>query len=429
MKRRPRFLWHILYFALLISLLEIGPFPEVVQAEECQAPPLVPCPHPVVMPMPIQQMPTIQPASLSLLLQQQAPTATPTLTQEEQLQQLEQQLDDAWNNQNWPLVIQIIDQIIAIDPNYDDIQTRKYYAHVNYGYQLMTEHQCDSAQAQFEAALAIRPGGEEALVGLNLLATYCPTPTPTSYTTPALTVTPTITPITPGAPTATPVVTQPISSPITYTVQPGDTLYSLAKRFGTTVQAIMQANGMMNYFIRAGEVIIIPPAEAPPGPIVHIVQPGETLYSIARLYNTTVWAIMLTNGLKSYTIWAYQALFIPSVLQPGPIIHIVQPGETLYSIAQQYNTTVPLIMLANNLRTYAIYVYQRLIIPPEGWTGWPPISVWTAEGTASGTIYIVQPGDTLFGIAQRFGTTVAQLKAVNGLTSSTIYVGMKLRIP
>jgi LysM repeat protein len=219
---------------------------------------------------------------------------------------------------------------------------------------------------------------------------------------------------------------------MTYTVVLGDTLYSLAKRYGTTVQAIMQANGMMSSFLRAGDVIWIPASgELPPGPVVHIVQAGETLYSIARDYNTTVWAIMAANNLSSYSVWAYTALFIPSAAQPGAFIHIVQPGETLYTIATNHGTTVALIMMANALQTYDIYVYQRLVIPPEGWTGWPPISYWTGPGGSfySGSVYVVQMGDTLYGIAQRFGTTVASLMAANGLTSSTIIAGTTLRIP
>ena len=139
---------------------------------------------------------------------------------------------------------------------------------------------------------------------------------------------------------------------------------------------------------------------------------------------------MAANGLKSSTIYAYRALYIPTVMQPGPIIHIVMPGETLFTIANHYGTTVPLIMLANGLQDYTIHVYQRLLIPPEGWTGgwagWPnvppggPTDVWNT--------YVVQRGDTLYSIARRFGVTVAQLMAANDLSDSNIRAGMTLRI-
>lgn len=351
----------------------------------------------------------------------QAAAGTPTPTSEETLQQLMEQLDAAWHQQDWPEALDLIDQIIAIDPEYDDIQERHYYAHVNYGFKLMTEGECTQSLAEFRAALELRPDGEEALRGLELIGLYCGTPTPGPGS-PTVTSVPSPTPVPSASPTP-----QIISSPITYTVQPGDTLYSLSKRYGTTVQAIMQANGMMTYFLRAGDLIWIPTSGAPPpGPIVHIVQPGETLYSIARQYNTTVWAIMAANRLTSHTIWAYRALFVPTVMQPGAVIHIVMPGETLYTIALRHGTSVSLIMLANGLTTYDIYVYQRLIIPPEGWTGgmpWPGGPLWP------GRIYVVQPGDTLYGIARRFGITVAAIQSANGLTGSTIVAGTTLRIP
>jgi len=351
----------------------------------------------------------------------QAAAGTPTPTNEETLQQLMEQLDAAWIQHDWPRALDLIDQIIAIDPDYDNIQERHYYAHVNYGSQLMFDLECTQSLAEFREALELRPDGEEALRGLELIGVYCGTPTPGAGS-PTVTSVPSPTPVPSASPTP-----QIISSPITYTVQPGDTLYRLSKRYGTTVQAIMQANGMMTYLLRAGSLIWIPASDTPPpGPIVHIVQPGETLYSIARQYNTTVWAIMAANRLTSHTIWAYRALFVPTVMQPGPVIHIVMPGETLYTIALRHGTSVSLIMLANGLTTYDIYVYQRLIIPPEGWTGgmpWPGGPLWP------GRTYVVQPGDTLFSIARRFNTTVAAIQDANGLTGSTILAGTTLRIP
>ena len=389
-------------------------------------------PAPVPAPLPVA-VGAQNSASWTLRVLYQA-TPTATLTQQQQLQAFEQQLDAAWDAQNWALAISIIDQMMLIDPNYDNIRERKYYAHVNYGYQLMTEGDCSGAYDQFLAALALQPAGEEAVVGLELLAQYCATPVPpTATATVSAEVTVTITPTSAGGATVTPqpgTVTE--TRPISYVVQAGDTLYGLSKTYGVTIQEIMQANGMLSYFLRIGDTIYIPgSAEAPPGPLVHIVQPGETLPAIADRYGTTAWAIMSVNGLSSYTVYAFQALYIPTPLQPGPIIHIVQKNETLYTIAQRYGTTVPLIMMANSLVTYDLYIFQQVIIPPVGWTGWPPIILWISPGPAvpSGTTYVVQPGDTLWGISVRYGTTVAALKAANGLTSSTIYPGMTLQIP
>jgi LysM repeat protein len=371
-----------------------------------------------------------QPILAAVPILQATPT-WPSQSISDQLQSLMQQLDAAWNVQNWVEVLRLVDLIIALDPNYDNIQERRYLAYVNYGYQLITEGRCTESLAAFRRAYDLKPDRQEAQLGLELLSRYCPTPVPPTATPgPSPIYTPT--PWPPTYPSPTPVCTH--TAPFAYTVQPGDTLYSLAKRYCTTVQAIMHANGKLSYFLRSGEVIWIPSSGAPaPGPLVHIVQPGETLFSIAQKYNTTVWAIMAANGLQCYHIWAYRALFIPTALQPGPIVVVVMPGQTLYSIASQHNTTVALLMLANNLRTYDIYVNQRLVIPPAGWSGWPPLVPGGPVGVPPAPIptrtYVVRPGDTLFSIAQRFGTTVGAIMSANGLSTTTIRSGMVLKIP
>ena len=349
------------------------------------------------------------------------------LRQQSELEYLWQVLDVYWANQDWPRALQTIDQIVAADPNYRNVQERKYYAHVAYGYDLLTLGQCDLARAQFDQALTVRPGGQEALNGLNMVNQYCPTPAPW------LTITPTNTPGPSATPSPTPTCFA-VTKSMTITVKAGDTLSSLARCFEVSEQAIMKANGMMNEALRAGSVLEIPgPAEVPPGPLVHIVQPGETLFSIAQKYKTTVWAIMQVNGLRGASVYAYQAVYIPSLLQPGPFIHIVQPDQTLYTIAQRYKISVDLIMLANNLKSYDIRVFQRIVIPPEEWTGWPPIAVWTSPGPEGSLprprYYRVLPGDTLYSIARRYGTTVGQIKTINGLQGSLIYAGMLLRLP
>jgi N-acetylmuramoyl-L-alanine amidase len=96
--------------------------------------------------------------------------------------------------------------------------------------------------------------------------------------------------------------------------------------------------------------------------------------------------------------------------------HTVRKGDTLYKISQQYGVTVSSIKSANGLWSDEIYPGQTLTIK-------------TTNGSSSSGSYTVQSGDTLFLIAQRHGVSVAQLKAVNGLTSDMIRVGQKLTIP
>jgi len=169
----------------------------------------------------------------------------------------------------------------------------------------------------------------------------------------------------------------PIPIPSTgfhYTVCRGDTLYSIARRFGTTVQAIIQANGIVNPGqIFAGQVLWIPSGggSCPPGSNAYVVQRGDTLYSIARRFGTTYQALASLNGLHwPYRIYVGQRLIVSGTITPWPPpppsqrVHVVQRGETLWSIALRYGTTPWAIANANGLRNMnCIYVGQRLVIP------------------------------------------------------------------
>jgi len=110
------------------------------------------------------------------------------------------------------------------------------------------------------------------------------------------------------------------------------------------------------------------PAAPPINPVYHVVQWGETLTRIAIRYGTTVWAIAQANGLRNINyIRLGQALLIPvpgPLPLPGPRTYMVQHGDTLYSVAWRFGTTVWAIVQANGLwNPNYIYIGQRLIIP------------------------------------------------------------------
>ena len=160
---------------------------------------------------------------------------------------------------------------------------------------------------------------------------------------------------------------------------------------------------------------------------VHVVQRGETLYSIAARYGTTVQAIAQANGLSNLNlVYVGQRLVIPSgggsTAATGST-YTVRAGDTLWSIAARHGTTVSLLMQANGLtNANVVYVGQRLTIP-GGSTG--------SSGTPSGgAFYVVRAGDTLASIASRYGTTVSAIASANGLANPNyIYPGQRLRIP
>ncbi|MGQ9627089.1 MAG: LysM peptidoglycan-binding domain-containing protein [Anaerolineae bacterium] len=214
-------------------------------------------------------------------------------------------------------------------------------------------------------------------------------------------------------------------------VQWGESLGAIAARYGTTVEAIASANGLTNpNLIYAGQRLIIPAGPVAPGPGgTYIVKRGDTLYSIARRYGTTVNALINANNLPSAMIYIGQRLIIPGgkpgpapESHPGMTRYIVQPGDTLEAIARRYGVTVNDIMEINNLYSpWYIYPNQTLLIP----AGQKP-----APNQPTSSYYIVQPGDTLSSIALRHGTTVYALVRANNLANpSYIYPGQQLVIP
>ena len=93
----------------------------------------------------------------------------------------------------------------------------------------------------------------------------------------------------------------------------------------------------------------------------YIVEKGDTLYSIAKKYSTTVNKIKELNNLKSDTLSIGQEITIPSSFDVKT--HIVKSGDTLYSIARMYNTTANAIKVANNLSSDILSIGKELIIP------------------------------------------------------------------
>lgn len=188
---------------------------------------------------------------------------------------------------------------------------------------------------------------------------------------------------------------QPIYTPDgTYMVQAGDTLFSLSMRYGVTIEALMRANNLMSDVIYEGQVLNIPTGETgytpgpgydpsmPGGGGYHTVAAGETLFSIAMMYGTSVEEMAAVNGLTyPFTIYEGQTLTIPGYGPPQPMFeggygqpqpsmpasgntHVVAPGETLYSISVLYGTTPRILVALNGLANpNQIYVGQVLNLP------------------------------------------------------------------
>lgn len=199
-----------------------------------------------------------------------------------------------------------------------------------------------------------------------------------------------------------------------YTVVSGDTLYSIARKFNTTVDAIMELNNLTSTTLQIGQILKIP-TKANDNYIEYTVENGDTLYGIARRYNTTINAIKSLNNLTSDILQIGTVLKIPTSSNEDYENYTVKSGDTLYSIANKYGTSVATLKSLNNLTSDTLRIGQILKIP-------------TTAGTNYIT-YIVKNGDTLYGIAKRYNTSVDILKNFNNLISNALKIGQALKIP
>lgn len=208
-------------------------------------------------------------------------------------------------------------------------------------------------------------------------------------------------------------------SQTTYTVQSGDSLWNIAKKFNISVEELKLANNLTSNLLRVGQVLKIPTQDQPESGnyTVYNVKAGDSLYSIAQKYNTTVNELIDYNSLSTTNLKINQQILIPKkeeVLEEN--VYVVQSGDTLYSIAQQYGVTINDIMELNNLTTSVLNIGQQLKIP-------------SYETPDSGINYVVKKGDNLYSIAQKYNTTVNEIKSLNNLTSNLLSVGQTLKIP
>jgi len=216
------------------------------------------------------------------------------------------------------------------------------------------------------------------------------------------------------------------------TVVSGDTLRKISDRCGTTVAALRLANPEIGWgnLIYPGQVLLLPGAilYGNNGYDTYIVARGDTLKSLAARFGTSIDTLLSLN--RSITnvnlIYEGQRLVVPSgrgvPVPPPPTnpppsggqIYYAQSGDTLRKIAARFHTSVEAILKVNPQITNPnlIYVGQAITIP------------------AGVSTYVVQRGDTLRIIANRFGTTVEGLLALNPniINPNLIYVGQIIRV-
>ena len=212
---------------------------------------------------------------------------------------------------------------------------------------------------------------------------------------------------------------------IVYTVEYGDTLSSIAYRYGTTVAEIIKLNGIENpNLIYVGQKVIIRCSEDKINQTTetYMVKYGDTLSDIAYKYGTTVQNLVSLNGIKNPNlIYVNQILKVTSniVSNSNQVVYTVKYGDTLSGIAYKYGTTIQNLVSINKISNpNLIFVGQKVVIR------YSDINISQTIET-----YIVKYGDTLNDIAYRYGTTVQNLVSLNGIKNpNLIYTNQVLRI-
>lgn len=177
-----------------------------------------------------------------------------------------------------------------------------------------------------------------------------------------------------------------------YTVKSGDSLWSISKKFDITVDELKKANNLSSNLLSVGQNLIIPGKEAQATSDEYVVKKGDTLYSIARKYNTSVDNLKSINNITTDSLAIGQIIKLPSTSSTASDTYIVKKGDSLYSIARTYNTSVDKLKEINNLTSNALAIGQVLKLP--------------SSNASENVVYTVKKGDSLYSIAREYGTTI-----------------------
>ena len=146
-----------------------------------------------------------------------------------------------------------------------------------------------------------------------------------------------------------------------YTIKKGDNLYDIAKNYNITLDELINFNQQGSTLLHIGEQLLIPINNQTNNNIQYIIKPGDTLYNIAKRYNTNVDEIKRINNLNTNMLKIGETILIPGTSNYQT--YVIRTNDTLEGIALRYNTTVENIMKANNLLTDDVTVGQIILIP------------------------------------------------------------------
>ncbi len=235
-----------------------------------------------------------------------------------------------------------------------------------------------------------------------------------------------------------------------YKVQPGDGLYAVSRIFSVTVAEILRHNPGSNSGLQNGQELLIPVnaeslrAVSASGQQVdgspqnqtdqnntfsHTVVKGETVYSIARMYHTTADQIIRLNPGAGEGIAIGSQLIIPqrrvisNEKEENYRYHTILPKETLYSVSKTYRLKPEDVILANSGLSVETFQIGKTIRIPffESYEVVKPFEMQTAN-----VIHTVKKGETLYGIAGKYGVEVTTLEQMNPILAGGLKPNMEL---
>ena len=200
-----------------------------------------------------------------------------------------------------------------------------------------------------------------------------------------------------------------------YIVKKGDSLWAIASKYGTSVDELKAVNNLKSDNLSIGQLLKLPSKnnDVNTDEVIYTVQKGDSLWAIASKYNVSVDDIKKANNLSSNLLSIGQKLTIPVIPNMNQITYTVKKGDSLWLIANKYDTTVEQIKSTNNLSSNLLSIGQVLVIP----------------SSSNFITYVVKKGDSLWLVANKYNTTVNQIKKLNNLSSDLLSIGQKLLIP
>ena len=243
-----------------------------------------------------------------------------------------------------------------------------------------------------------------------------------------------------------------------YTVKAGDTLYGISRKFGMSLSQLVSANGIStSSVIQPGQTLRVVGGESASTVVKtntastrtsggnYIVQPGDTLYSIARRSGMSLNTLLSINGLSQSSVirpgqtlsvsgnasqaTATQVSYQSAGSTSGNGTYTVKAGDTLYRIAYNHGISLTTLLSINGLsETSTIRPGQQLVVSGSAKATTSTTKATTVSYSTGASTHTVQAGDTLFRIAKNNGLTLSELRALNGLTSNTIRVGQVLKV-